>query len=502
MRLNAKQIALATGGDFIVEPIDASEVLTSVSLDSREVESGSLYVAIQGARVDGHDFIEPALMAGAGAVLVSEPVSEPCKLLARELGAAIIAVPNTPHAVADIASAWRDHLSAKVIAVTGSVGKTTTKNLIRDVVSSRFKTCATRGNQNNELGGPLTLLSADPTDEVIVMEMGMDGAGQIQALCRMARPDQGVITNVGESHIEMLGSQENIARAKAELLAELPEGVGCAFLNAQDAFTPFLEEVSHLHVRKVRTCLYDQGDAEGKLSHLSQDADQLAWAEDIQLDGEGRPRFILCLKGFRDEANAGPTLFDLEPDVERVSVHLALRGEHNVANALAAATVGRGLGIEPALIARALGSSVPEAGRQEMLQSREGYLVINDAYNASPDSMRASLALLASMNVVGERVAVLGDMGELGDHSDACHSGVGTAVAEYGMDRLVCVGQQSRLIAEGAQAAGMDPARIVCVETIGAALEELEGSLSSSDAVLVKASNFMGLTRLAEGLIS
>ncbi len=208
------------------------------------------------------------------------------------------------------------------------------------------------------------------------------------------------------------------------------------------------------------------------------------------------------MKGFRDEANAGPTLFDLEPDVERVSVHLALRGEHNVANALAAATVGRGLGIEPALIARALGSSVPEAGRQEMLQSREGYLVINDAYNASPDSMRASLALLASMNVVGERVAVLGDMGELGDHSDACHSGVGTAVAEYGMDRLVCVGQQSRLIAEGAQAAGMDPARIVCVETIGAALEELEGSLSSSDAVLVKASNFMGLTRLAEGLIS
>ncbi len=274
------------------------------------------------------------------------------------------------------------------------------------------------------------------------------------------------------------------------------------FLNAQDAFTPFLEEVSHLHVRKVRTCLYDQGDAEGKLSHLSQDADQLAWAEDIQLDGEGRPRFTLCLKGFRDEANAGPTLFDLEPDVERVSVHLALRGEHNVANALAAAAVGRGLGIEPALIARALGSSVPEAGRQEMLQSREGYLVINDAYNASPDSMRASLALLASMNVVGERVAVLGDMGELGDHSDACHSGVGTAVAEYGMDRLVCVGQQSRLIAEGAQTAGMDPARIVCVETIGAALEELEGSLSSSDAVLVKASNFMGLTRLAEGLIS
>ncbi len=502
MRLNAKQIALSTGGDFLVEPIDASEVLTSISLDSRQISPGALYVAISGARVDGHDFIEAALRSGAMAVLVSEPVSSSCKLLAKELGAAIIAVPNTEHAVTDIASAWRDHLSAKVIAVTGSVGKTTTKNLIRDVVSCKFKTCATQGNQNNELGGPLTVLAADPTDEVLVMEMGMDGPGQIQALCRMAKPEWGVITNVGESHIEMLGSQENIARAKAELLADLPEGVGRAFLNAQDEYTPFLEKVSNLQMRKVEVCLYDAaGRTDAQEAAVSQ-AVQLAWAEEVSLDGEGRPAFILCLKGFRDETVAGPTLFDMEPDVERVSVRLGLRGEHNVGNALAAAAVGRALGILPEQIAEALGSSMPEAGRQEMLRARDGFLVINDAYNASPDSMRASLLMLASMDVVGHRVAVLGDMGELGDYAEPCHLGVGASVAEAGMDRLVCVGTLSRLIAQGAKEAGMDPNRIVCVDSIGGALEELEGSLSSADVVLVKASNFMGLSRLAEGLAS
>lgn len=493
MRLNAKQIAQATGGQFQAEPIDAAEVLTGITLDSREVSDGDLYVAIQGERVDGHRFVEAALRAGARGALVSEPLDEKCLLMARELGAAIIQVPNTEHAVADIAREWRNHLSAKVIAITGSVGKTTTKNLIRDVVASTFRTCATRGNQNNELGGPLTLLAAEPTDEAVVMEMGMDGSGQIRFLCRMARPDWGVITNVGTSHMEMLGSQENIARAKAELFEELPSGTGCAFLNGQDPFTPFLAKTASLEARHVSVCLYD---------HDGTDAPQSTWAEGVTIDAEGRPAFTICFRGFREDASADPTLFDMEPDIERVAVKLALRGEHNVANALAAASVGRALSIAPEVIASALSESVAEAGRQEMLRGREGYLVINDAYNASPDSMRASLALLASMEVVGTRYAVLGDMGELGETSDACHRGVGEAVAANGIDRLLCVGEASRLIAEGARDAGMDPASITCVDSIGGALEHLEGTLEAEDAVLVKASNFMGLSRLAEGLVS
>lgn len=506
MRLNAKQIAQAAGGQFLVEPIDAAEVFTGVTLDSREAREGDLYVAIQGERADGHDFVQAALQAGARGALVSEPVSDKCLLLARELGAAIIQVPNTEHAVADIAREWRGRLSAKVVAVTGSVGKTTTKNLIRDVASAAFKTCATRGNQNNELGGPLTLLAADPTDEVVVMEMGMDGAGQIRFLCRMARPDWGVITNVGESHIEMLGSQENIARAKAELLEELPDGLGRAFLNADDAFTPFVAETARLDARKVPICAYggeaSAADEAAHLRHSAASVAQRVWAEGVALDDEGRPAFDICWKGFRDAPDGGPTLFDMEPDVERAHVKLSLRGMHNVANALAAAAVGRALGIGVQDIVAALGASVAEAGRQEMLHGREGTLIINDAYNASPDSMRASIALLASMDVAGKRIAVLGDMGELGERSDACHIGVGEAVAQMGIDKLLCVGEAARLIAHGAQDAGMDGADVVCVTSIGEALEHLEGSLEPDDVVLVKASHFMGLTRLAEGLAS
>ena len=498
MRLNAKQIVQATGGQFLAEPIDAAEVLTGVTLDSRDVSAGDLYVAIQGERVDGHAFVDAALRAGARGALVSEPLDEKCLLLARELGAAVIQVPNTEHAVADLAREWRSHLSANVVAVTGSVGKTTTKNLTRDVLASTFRTCATRGNQNNELGGPLTLLAAEPTDEAVVMEMGMDGPGQIRFLCRMARPAWGVVTNVGESHLEMLGSQENIARAKAELLEELPDGTGRAFLNGADAFTPFLAETARLDARNVSVCAYNAKPEAGQEGAPAQQV----WAEDVALDAEGRPAFTLCFRGFRADADAAPTLFDMEPDTERVPVKLALSGEHNVANALAAAAVGRAAGIGPQAIAEALGSSVAEAGRQEMLRGREGFLIINDAYNASPDSMRASLALLSSMEVAGVRWAVLGDMGELGAGEEAGHLSVGRSVAEGKVDQLICVGRLARLIAEGAREAGMDEAAITCVGSIGGALERLEGTLGPDDVVLVKASNFMGLTRLAEGLAS
>ncbi len=519
MRLNPKQIAQASGGQFLVEPIDGAEVITSVTLDSRETAPGALYVAIVGERVDGHAYVEAALNAGARAAIVSEPVPEPCKILARELGAAIIMVSNTEHAVADIAAEWRRHLNAKVIAVTGSVGKTTTKNLIRDVCASRFQTCATRGNQNNELGGPLTLLSADPTDEVVVMEMGMDGPGQIRFLARMARPDWGVVTNIGTSHMEFLGSQENIARAKAELLEELPNGSGRAFLPEADPFTPFLAECGKLEERRIPVCLYGGASTLEEDGHrCASDLDahptpgdsmptevahaQSVWAENVSSDAEGRPQFDICWRGFREEPSEGPTLFDMEPDTERASVKLSLRGAHNVANALAAAGVGRALNIDPETIARALSGSVPEAGRQEMLRGRDGFLIINDAYNASPDSMRASLSLLASMDVAGRRIAVLGDMGELGELSEACHEGVGRAAAQAGLDALICVGSASRKIAEGAQGAGMASERIRCVDSIGGALEALEDSLEPEDVVLVKASHFMGLSRLAEGLAS
>ena len=249
MRLNAKQIAACTGGSFIVDPLDSRSLATGLTWDSRDVKPGDVYVALPGERVDGHDFVGASLRAGAIVALVMQPLDEAARLLAREMGAAVIEVPDTAHAVSDLAREWRAHLHGRVIALTGSTGKTTTKNLVRAVLASAYSVVATAGNQNNELGVPKTLLSAEPETEMVVVEMGMRGAGQIADLCDYVRPDWGLVVNVGESHIELLGSRENIACAKAELRCALPEGSGRAFVNADDDFADFMRVHARLDAR-------------------------------------------------------------------------------------------------------------------------------------------------------------------------------------------------------------------------------------------------------------
>lgn len=511
MRLNHKQIVACTGGSFIVEPIDAAELVCGVSWDSREIKPGWLYVALPGERVDGHEFVGAALRAGARAALVTEPPDAAALLLAREMGASVIEVPNTASAITDLARAWRAHLTGRVIALTGSTGKTTTKNLVRDVAAAGKSVVATKANQNNELGVPRTLLAADPDTQVVVVEMGMRGLGQIKELCDVVRPDWGIITNVGESHIELLGSRENIARAKSELFEALPAGTGRAFVNACDDFAGFVVEHAHLGALGIACVAYDGSGAatdvasSGAVAHAASvdaagavaatcelPAGPRVWAEDVELDGEGRPRFTLCASGFAPDA----------PAVERTACHLSLRGLHNVHNACAAAAVGLSLGMSLDKVAEALSASVPESGRQEVISARGGFTVINDAYNANPDSMRASLATFAALDVAGRRVAVLGDMGELGDFAQACHEGVGAVAASMPLDRLICVGELSAFIACGAEAAGMDPSKIVRARTVADVLEVLDAYLERGDAVLVKASHFMGLTRVVEGLVS
>lgn len=500
MRLNAKQIAACTGGTFVVEPVDARALLTGLTWDSREVYPGDLYVALPGERVDGHTFIAAALRAGALGALVMQPVDQSVRTLARELGAALIDVPDTTHAVTDIAREWRGHLKGRVIALTGSTGKTTTKNLVRDVLAAAHTVVATAGNQNNELGVPKTLLTADPDTEAVVVEMGMRGAGQIAALCAFVRPDWGLITNVGESHIELLGSRENIARAKAELLRELPEGVGRAFVNADDDFADFVRADAHVDARGVATVLFDgSSQAPERCGQGSGDeaAPARMWAEDVTLDEQGRPHFTLCACGFGD-SDADATA----PAVETAPCSLTLRGLHNVANACAAAAVGRAFGMSLAAVAEALSHAEPEAGRQEVLAARAGYTVVNDAYNANPDSMRASLRTFCALEVPGRRVAVLGDMGELGEYAPACHEGVGALAGSLPLERLICVGELARLIADAAEQAGMDPARIVRADCVAEVLGDLDAYLEPGDAVLVKASHFMGLERVVEGLVN
>ena len=241
----------------MVEPLDPRALATGLTWDSRDAKPGDVYVALPGERVDGHDFVGAALSGGAVCALVMQPLDEAVRMLAAELGASVIEVPDTAHAVADIAREWRSHLHGRVIALTGSTGKTTTKNLVRDVLASTLSTVATAGNQNNELGVPKTLLAAEQGTQAVVVEMGMRGAGQLADLCDYVRPDWGLVVNVGESHIELLGSRENIARAKAELLCALPEGTGRAFVNADDDYADFVREHARLDARRVETVLFD-----------------------------------------------------------------------------------------------------------------------------------------------------------------------------------------------------------------------------------------------------
>ncbi|MEF9841076.1 MAG: UDP-N-acetylmuramoyl-tripeptide--D-alanyl-D-alanine ligase [Raoultibacter sp.] len=478
MRLNAKQICEYTGGTLVVEPIDASKLIYGVTWDSRNVVDADLYVALPGERADGHDFIAAALRRGARAILVMQKPDEPSCALAREMGAAVIEVASTSAAVTDLARAWRRHLRGRVLALTGSTGKTTTKNLVRDVLAARFSVVATKGNQNNELGVPKTLLSADPETDVVVVEMGMRGLGQLEELCDFVCPDWGLVTNVGKSHIELLGSRENIARAKAELITALPSGTGRAFLNASDDFTDLVCEVAEVSSRDISVCRFD-----GSGSVSTSDGIDV-FATNVYLDAQGKPHFMLHT-----------------PEGDAPCI-LNLRGLHNVHNACAAAAVGVGFGMDVATIAHALNAAQPETGRQEILQSRDGCLVINDAYNANPDSMRASLLMFDALDVSGRRFAVLGDMGELGDFSQACHEDIGELAATLHLDYLVCIGKLAGFIASAARSRGMSADTIFETQSIAQALTELEMRLEPKDAVLVKASHSMGLERIVGGLVN
>lgn len=499
MRLNLKQIAAYTGGEFVVEPLDARTLATGLTWDSRVVAPGDVYVALPGERVNGHDFVAAALRDGAACALVMQPIDEPCRQLACELGAALIEVPDTGHAVADLAREWRTHLHGRVIALTGSTGKTTTKNLVRDVLASTYTVVATAGNQNNELGVPKTLLTAEADTEAVVVEMGMRGLGQLADLCDYVRPDWGLVVNVGESHIELLGSRENIACAKAELLCALPEGTGRAFINADDDYANFVRDYARLDARRVETVLFDGSEGAAMRRASADDSEAVrpaVWAEQVELDEQGRPCFELHAVGF-DSAGDGSA----SPE-ETATCTLNLRGLHNVSNACAAAAIGRASGIPLAVCAAALAQAEPEAGRQEVLKARGGFTVVNDAYNANPDSMRASLTTFCALDVPGKHVAVLGDMGELGDFAPACHAGVGQLAATLPLDRLICVGELSRYIADAAEAGGMDAERIVRAASLSEVLGDLDICVDSGDAVLVKASHFMGLERVVEGLIN
>jgi len=325
---------------------------------------------------------------------------------------------------------------------------------------------STEGNSNNELGVPLTILRASMDTDVLVVEMGMRGLGQIADLCAIARPTLGLITNVGTSHIEILGSQDAVASAKGELVAALPS-TGCAFLNGDDATSATIAKLSAAPV--IRWGLSPECDVT---------------ARDILLDQESRPSFdVVFARG-------------------TVRVTLPVPGRHNVYNALAAAALALHLGVEPEVIAAGLSAASLSAMRMQVFTAASGITVINDAYNANPVSMRAAIETLAEMHADGRRIAVLGDMAELGSLTEVAHFRMGEQVARLPIDALVTVGPRAMRIAQGARAEGMDPEAVRACTDVVEAIEVLDDLLEPGDVVLVKASRVMGLEAVCEGIVN
>ena len=511
MNLTLSDIASAVGAEPIEGPVGDVRA-TGMTWDSRAVAPGDLYAALPGERVDGHDFADSAVDAGAVAVLANRPL---------DVAVPVIVVSDTVRALTRLAAHWRDCLTSTVIGVTGSSGKTTTKDLVRDVLSRELSVVATKANQNNELGVPATLLAADADTQAVVVEMGMRGAGQITELAELARPNWGLVTNVGTSHIELLGSREAIAHAKAELYEALPDGAGLAFVNADDDYAAEMCAHARLEERGI-TAVYFSAAGSCTLAHrqgpvptrncvpkyttprhdsCAKVHDPVAppdapfvWASDVSLDGEGRPSFMLNAVGFEQ--------LELPDANGSHPCTMELRGMHNVSNACAAAAVGLSCGLTLETCAAALEAARPAEGRQHVCKTAGGVTVVDDAYNANPDSMAASLGAFSALDVAGRRVAVLGDMLELGDYAGASHEHVGELVASSGIDRLVCVGSLSRLVASSAIDAGMSPDAVSTCDDAQAALELVRGDLAEGDAVLVKASHSIGLEHVVKGLVS
>lgn len=449
-----REIAEATGGEVVQgEP---GAVLRSVSTDTRKISTGDLFFALAGERFDAHSFLEQAAGAGAGGLVVSRRLDFPH-------GVPVVLVKDTLAALQSLAAFNRERCGVPVVGVTGSTGKTTTKDMISSVLSARLRTLKTEGNFNNEIGLPLTLLKLDGDCEAAVVEMAMRGPGEIDALGRVARPTGAVITNIGETHLELLGTVSNIAAAKGEILEHVPPG-GFALLNAG---SPFIRR--------------EAGRCRGKVIFFGIEQPADLTAENIRPEGGGS-RFEVVLDG------------------DRHQFFLPVPGRHNVSNALAAIGVGRELGLTTAEIAAGL-AAVALTGMRLEIKEFEGLKIINDAYNASPASTRAALQVLRETAGERRKVAVLGNMFELGARAEEGHREVGAAAAEIGVDYLVAVGDLAAGIAEGAAGAGLPGARIFhCPDNHGASAV-LESLLQEGDVVLVKGSRGMRMEEIVRHLL-
>jgi UDP-N-acetylmuramoyl-tripeptide--D-alanyl-D-alanine ligase len=456
-----------------VRPNWTHQIITDASIDSRKVIPGSLFVALPGERADGHDYVGDAFSRGACFALVQREIPGENLILDLRGNAfpeadpgtslpLVLLVEDSLQALQKIARFWRNKLNLRVIGITGSVGKSTTKELIASVLEQRFSTLKNLGNLNNEIGLPLTILSLSEGHQRAVLEMGLYVPGEIKFLCDIAHPHVGVITNIGTVHAERAGSQEAIAEGKSELVRALPPAPeGFAILNFDDPL--------------VRT-MADKTQARVLFYGLSPEAD--LWAD--QVEGLG-------LEGIH---------FRLHYRRETLHLRVPLIGRHSVHTALRAAAVGLVEGLNWQEIVNGLRAGHTQL-RLAAVRAESGALLLDDTYNASPQSMLAALNLLDEMD--GRKVAVLGDMLELGPYEWKGHEMVGRRAAEI-VDELITLGERGSMIAAAACRVGFSPRKVTELETSEQAIEFLQERLSANDIVLIKGSRGMQMDRIVSAL--
>ncbi|ARU52868.1 UDP-N-acetylmuramoyl-tripeptide--D-alanyl-D-alanine ligase [Cellulosimicrobium cellulans] len=468
IELTAAQVAAATGGRLSADP--EVRVGGLVVVDSRRVAPGSLFVALPGEHVDGHDYAAGAVAAGATLVLAARELDVPC-----------VVVDDVQTALGELArhvlATLRERGDVRVVAVTGSVGKTTTKDLLGQLLRPEGETVVPRGSFNNEIGLPLTVLEADESTRFLVLEMGASGVGHLTYLTRIAPPDVSVVLVVGSAHLGEFGGIEAVARAKAEIVTGLAPG-GVAVLNADDLRVAAMADA-----------------APGEVVTFGTIPTSDVRAEDLGIDRTGRASFTLRVRPGAAE-DARPT------EETHARVTLGLVGEHHVTNALAAATTALRLGVAlPDVAARLSDARALSPHRMQVTERPDGVTVIDDSYNANPDSMRAALKALAVMAGRDRRsVAVLGEMLELGDDSRVAHDDLGRLVVRLNVKLLVVVGEGAGGIHDGATQEGSWGDETRFVPDVEAASALLRDELREGDVVLVKASNGSGLWRLGDEL--
>ncbi len=453
------EVVEAVRGQFVGDADPANTHATGGCIDTRRLEPGDLFFALRGERTDGHRYLDAAFKAGASAAVICRSWYEEAG--GRPLGPVIVAE-DSEAAMGDLARVYRKRFNIPVVAITGSNGKTTTKDMTAAVLAKSYRVLATERNLNTRLGVPLTLFRLSKTDEVAVIEMGISEHGGLRYLCEIADPTIGVITNIGPTHLEFLGSVEGVAKAKGELLEHLDES-SMTILNLDDLL---------LSRERVK--------AKGRLLGFGIEKICQFRGEGLVQDQEGRGRFSLQGHSFR----------------------LSIPGRHNVYNALAAAAVGAALGVPVADAATALADFRPTTLRSQV-EERDGIRLLNDSYNANPASMRSALQTLAQISLPregGRRVAVLGDMLELGPGAPEAHRELGRFAAREGLGAIFALGELAEEVAEGGRDEGLPEERSRAFADRDELIEALEGFVKPGDLVLLKGSRGMAMEAVAGAL--